>query len=110
MDDLNFFRTVDSTVCLTHQMPALSKPVGETGKAARASAQQAGEGRRVSPLLNRAAARRMILERALVVRPGVRWARVSDASVDWLEARIRVLLDAELHRQPSNGVTVRLGG
>lgn len=64
----------------------------------------------MSPLLNRAAARRMILERALVVRPGVAWSRVSDASVDWLEARVRVLLDAELHRQPSNGVTVRLGG
>ena len=56
-------------------------------------------------ILNRSAARRYALEFALANRP--KFTRVSQEFLDRIEARAKAVIQAEVQRHPSLGVTLK---
>ena len=56
-------------------------------------------------LINRAEVRRLILERAPLVRPGWACTRVSGAALEQIETGLRVKIDRMLAEHPSIGQT-----
>ena len=59
----------------------------------------------MSLILNRSAARRYALEFARANRP--KFTRVSQEFLDRIEARVKALIQAEVQRHPSLGVTLK---
>ena len=58
-------------------------------------------------LLNRAAVRRLILDRAGKLRPRLGLTRVSAESLEQLEAHLRLRIDGLIERHPSTGKTFK---
>lgn len=58
-------------------------------------------------LVNRTALKRLILDRRRVIKPAWSADRVSESSLDYIESRMRVLVDDALRRHPTIGVTVK---
>ena len=56
-------------------------------------------------VINRAQVRRLILERAKVVRPSWGVQRVSGTALDLIDAKVRVMVGRMLEEHPSAGVT-----
>ena len=58
-------------------------------------------------LLNRAALKRYLLDRARVIRPHHRLSRVSEEALEWLENNLRNQASELIRRHPANGSTIR---
>jgi len=62
----------------------------------------------MASLINRAAVKQLILERVKVIKPAWPATRVSESSLEHVEARVRNIVDDALRRHPTIGVTVKL--
>lgn len=60
-------------------------------------------------LINKKACKQFALEYSKAHRNG-KFTQISGSSFEWLEARVRNLLTEEIHRHPSIGKTLYLGG
>ena len=58
-------------------------------------------------LLNRAALKRYLLDRARVIRPDHRLSRVSEETLEWLENNLRNQASELIRRHPAKGSTIR---
>jgi hypothetical protein len=58
-------------------------------------------------LLNRAALKRYLLDRARVIRPHHRLSRVSEETLEWLENNLRNQASELIRRHPAKGSTIR---
>jgi len=58
-------------------------------------------------LLNRAALKRYLLDRARVIRPHHRLSRVSEETMEWLENNLRNQASELIRRHPAKGSTIR---
>ena len=58
-------------------------------------------------LLNRAALKRYLLDRARVIRPHHRLSRVSEETLGWLENNLRNQASELIRRNPAKGATIR---
>jgi hypothetical protein len=58
-------------------------------------------------LLNRAALKRYLLDRARVIRPHHRLSRVSEEALEWLENNLRNQASELIRRHPAKGSTIR---
>ena len=61
----------------------------------------------MSSLLNRAALKRYLLDRARVIRPHHRLSRVSEETLEWLENNLRNQASELIRRHPAKGATIR---
>lgn len=61
-----------------------------------------------NPLINRSAVRQLILDRAKAIKPAWQSKRVAESSLDYVEARLRNIVDEALRRHPTVGQTVKL--
>ena len=61
----------------------------------------------MSSLVNRAALKRFLLDRARVLRPHHRLSRVSEEALEWLENGLRNQASELIRRHPAKGSTVR---
>jgi hypothetical protein len=61
----------------------------------------------MSSLVNRAALKRFLLDRARVLRPHHRLSRVSEEALEWLENGLRNQASEMIRRHPAKGSTVR---
>jgi hypothetical protein len=61
----------------------------------------------MSSLLNRAALKRYLLDRAKVIRPHHRLSRVSEEALVWLENNLRNQASELIRRHPAKGSTIR---
>jgi hypothetical protein len=61
----------------------------------------------MSSLINKAAVKKYLLERAKQLRPGHKFTRVSALTLIELESLLRNLCDSEIRRQPACGQTIR---
>jgi hypothetical protein len=60
-----------------------------------------------SSLINRAALKRFLLDRAKTMRPGHEFSRVSEETFEHLEAQLRNAAVELIRRHPSKGVTIK---
>jgi len=58
-------------------------------------------------LLNRAALKRYLLDRARVIRPHHRLSRVSEEALEWLENNLRNQASELIRRHPAKGSTIK---
>jgi hypothetical protein len=61
----------------------------------------------MSRLVNQAAMKRYLLDRAQVLRPALGMKRVSDEALEDLESRLRNLADNMIRRHPCMGRTIK---
>ena len=61
----------------------------------------------MSRLLNRAEAKRYLLDRSQILRPALGMKRVSDEAVQSLESRLRHMADDMIRRQSCLGRTIK---
>ncbi len=61
----------------------------------------------MSRLLNRAEAKRYLLDRSQILRPALGMKRVSDEAVQSLESRLRNMADDMIRRQSCLGRTIK---
>jgi len=61
----------------------------------------------MSRLVNQAAMKRYLLDRAQVLRPALGMKRVSDEALEDLESRLRNLADNMIRRQPFMSRTIK---
>ena len=61
----------------------------------------------MSSLVNRAALKRYLLDRARVIRPHHRLSRVSEETLEWLENNLRNQASELIRRHPAKGITIR---
>ena len=61
----------------------------------------------MSSLLNRAAIKRYLLDRAKVIRPHHRLSRVSEEAMEWLENNLRNQASELIRRHPAKGSTIK---
>jgi hypothetical protein len=61
----------------------------------------------MSSLLNRAALKRFLLDRAKVIRPHHRLSRVSEEAMEWLENNLRNQASELIRRHPAKGSTIK---
>ena len=61
----------------------------------------------MASLVNRAALKRYLLDRARVIRPHHRLSRVSEEALEWLENGLRNQASELIRRHPAKGSTVR---
>ena len=61
----------------------------------------------MASLLNKAAVKKYLLERAKTLRPGHPFTRVSAEVLDEIDSYVRNLCDSEIKRQPACGTTIR---
>lgn len=61
----------------------------------------------MSSLVNRAALKRYLLERAKQMRPHHRLSRVSEETLEWLENTVRNQATELIRRHPAKGSTIR---
>ncbi len=61
--------------------------------------------------LNKSVTRRLILARLEVIRPALigKLTRVSEGTLNYLDSRLRNLIDAELRAHGTCGATIRMG-
>ena len=74
--------------------------------AAQASEAQLSRGVNPTPLLNRKAVRNFLLERAAQLRPFNRFERVSQDTLNRIDAELRAKLTGLVQRLPSKGKTI----
>ena len=58
-------------------------------------------------LLNKAAFRRWALKKALQLRPGIKWERVSASFIEHAELKLMAMTADEIRRHPSTGITLK---
>ena len=58
-------------------------------------------------LINRSAVKKFVLEHAKITRSGWECKRVSKEYLDNLEARVRLLIEKDVHQHPTLGKTFR---
>jgi len=61
----------------------------------------------MSSLVNRAAMKRYLLDRAKQMRPCHRLSRVSEEALEWLENSLRNQATELIRRHPAKGTTIR---
>jgi hypothetical protein len=61
----------------------------------------------MSSLVNRAALKRYLLDRAQVIRPHHRLSRVSEEALEWLETSLRNQASELIRRHPAKGSTIK---
>ncbi len=64
-------------------------------------------GTRMSCLVNKAAMKRYLLDRAQMLRPALGMKRVSNEAVQSLESRLRMMADELILQHPSMGRTIK---
>ena len=58
-------------------------------------------------LINKAAVKKHLLERAKQLRPGHPFTRVSAETLDEIDSFVRSFCDSEIRRQPAVGTTIK---